>query len=39
MEDPERRAGLKARILERKALDFLFQQARITDAYNLITPA
>jgi trigger factor len=39
MEDAGRRAGLKARLLERKALDFLYQQARITDAYNLITPA
>ncbi|HWU36963.1 MAG TPA: trigger factor, partial [Candidatus Acidoferrum sp.] len=39
MEDPGRRSGLKARLLERKALDFLFQQARITDAYNLIVPA
>jgi trigger factor len=39
MEDPGRRAGLTARLLERKALDFLFQHARITDAYNLITPA
>ena len=39
MEDPGRRAGLKARLLERKALDFLYQQARITDAYNLIRPA
>ena len=25
--------------LERKALDFMFQQAVITDAYRLITPA
>jgi trigger factor len=39
MEDPGRRAGLTARLLERKALDFLYQQARITDAYNLIAPA
>ncbi len=39
MEDAGRRAGLRARLLERKALDFLYQQARITDAYNLITPA
>jgi trigger factor len=39
MEDGGRRAGLRARLLERKALDFLYQQARITDAYNLITPA
>ncbi len=39
MEDAGRRAGLKARLLERKALDFLYQQARITDAYNLIRPA
>lgn len=39
MEDAGRRAGLRARLLERKALDFLYQQARITDAYNLIAPA
>jgi len=39
MEDPDRRDGLKARLLERKALDFLYQQAKITEAYNLITPA
>jgi trigger factor len=39
MEDAGRRAGLKARLLERKALEFLYQQARITDAYNLIAPA
>jgi trigger factor len=39
MEDAGRRAGLKTRLLERKALDFLYQQARITDAYNLIRPA
>jgi trigger factor len=39
MEDAGRRAGLKARLLERKALDFLYQQARIIDAYNLIRPA
>jgi len=39
MQDPGRRSGLKARLLEHKALDFLFQQARITDAYNLIAPA
>jgi len=39
MKDPGRRAGLTARLLERKALDFLYQQARITDAYNLIVPA
>lgn len=38
LEDPSRRDGLTARLLERKALDFLFQHARITDAYNLITP-
>jgi trigger factor len=39
MEDPGRRAGLRARMLERKTLEFLYQQAKITDAYNLITPA
>jgi trigger factor len=39
MEDPARRAGLTARLLERKALDFLFQQAVVTDAYRLIQPA
>jgi trigger factor len=38
MEDSERRAALTARLLERKALDFLMQHAQITDAYNLITP-
>ncbi len=38
-EDPARRAGLAARILERKALDFLYQQATITDTFHLITPA
>jgi trigger factor len=38
MEEPGRRDGLTARLLERKALEFLYQQARITDAYNLITP-
>ena len=39
LEDPVRRAGLTERLLERKALDFLFQHARITDALHLITPA
>jgi len=39
MEDPGRRAGLRARLLERKALEFLYQQARITEGYNLIAPA
>lgn len=39
LEDPVRRAGLKARLLERKALDLLFQQATITEAYHLVTPA
>lgn len=39
MEDPARRAGLAGRLLERKALDFLFQHATITDAFHLITPA
>ncbi len=38
-DDPGRRAGLAARILERKALDFLYQQATITDTFHLITPA
>jgi trigger factor len=39
MEDPGRRAGLQARLLERKALEFLYQEARITEGYNLIAPA
>jgi trigger factor len=39
MEDPGRRAGLQGRLLERKALEFLYQEARITEGYNLITPA
>ncbi len=39
MEGPGRRAGLQARLLERKALEFLYQEARITEGYNLITPA
>jgi trigger factor len=39
LEDPARRAGMTARMLERKALDFLFQQAKIAEGYNLITPA
>jgi trigger factor len=39
LEDPVRRAGLTARLLQRKALDFLFQQATITESYNLIKPA
>lgn len=39
LEDPARRAGLTARLRERKALDVLFQHATITDAYRLITPA
>lgn len=38
LEDPVRRAGLTTRMLERKALEFLYQHARITDAYNLIIP-
>ncbi|MBI3121860.1 MAG: trigger factor, partial [candidate division NC10 bacterium] len=38
LEDPVRRAGLTARLLERKALDFLYQHATITEAFNLITP-
>jgi len=39
LEDPARRAGLTGRLVERKALDFLFQHATITDAYHLIKPA
>lgn len=39
MQDPGRRTGLRARLLERKAVDFLYQQARITEGYNLIAPA
>jgi trigger factor len=39
MEDPGRRADLLARLLERKALELLFQQAKITEGYNLVTPA
>jgi trigger factor len=39
LEDPARRAGLSGRLLERKALDFLFQHATITDAFHLIQPA
>jgi trigger factor len=39
LDDPDRRADLSARLLARKALDFLFQQATVTEAYNLITPA
>jgi trigger factor len=39
LEDPARRAGLTGRLVERKALDFLFQHANITDAYHLIRPA
>jgi trigger factor len=39
MEDPGRRAGLQARLLERKALEFLYREAKITEGYNLITPA
>jgi len=39
LDDPERRAELSARLLARKALDYLFQQAKVTEAYNLITPA
>jgi len=37
LEDPVRRAALTARLLQRKALDILFQQATITESYNLIT--
>lgn len=39
IEDPVRRAGLTGRLLERKALDFLFQHATVTDAFHLIRPA
>lgn len=39
LDDPARRAGLTGRILERKAMDFLFQHATITDAFHLIRPA
>jgi trigger factor len=38
-QEPGRRAGLRARLLERKALDWLFAQATVTDAYRLIQPA
>jgi trigger factor len=39
LEDPARRAGIMGRLLERKALEFLFQHATITDAFHLIKPA
>jgi trigger factor len=39
LEDPVRKAGLSGRILERKAMDFLFQHATISDAFHLIKPA
>ena len=39
LEDPLRRAGLTGRLLERKAMDFLFQHATVTDAFHLIKPA
>jgi trigger factor len=39
LEDPVRRAGLTGRLLERKAMDFLFQHATVTDAFHLIKPA
>jgi trigger factor len=39
LEDPARRAALKGRILERKALDFLMEQAKISEAFHLIKPA
>jgi trigger factor len=39
LEDPARRAGLTGRLAERKALDFLFQHATVTDAYRLISLA
>ncbi len=38
MEDLARQAALTARLLERKAMEFLYQHARITEGYNLITP-
>jgi hypothetical protein len=38
-QEPARRAGLRARLLERKALDWLYAQATVTDAYRLIQPA
>jgi trigger factor len=38
-EEPARRGGLRARLVQRKALDWLFGQATITDAYRLIQPA
>jgi trigger factor len=37
--DPVRRAAMTGRILERKALDFLMQQATISEAFHLIQPA
>jgi len=39
LEDPARRAHLTGRILERKALDFLMEQAKISEAFHLIKPA
>jgi trigger factor len=39
LEEPARRAGLRARLLERKALDWLYSRATMTDAYRLIQPA
>lgn len=39
LEDPVRRAGIVGRLQERKALDFLFQHASVTDAFHLIRPA
>ncbi len=38
MEDPARRAALTGRLGERKALEFLYRHARITEGYNLIAP-
>jgi trigger factor len=39
LEDPARRAALMGRVLERKALDFLMAQAKISEAFHLIKPA
>ena len=39
LEDPVRRESVTARLLARKALDVLFQQAAVTEGYRLITPA
>ncbi len=39
LEDPNRREAMTVRLLERKALDLLYQQATVTESYRLITPA